>query len=115
MDMSSFTHSDTAEANRENKAKSLARFCWDRNINSIELMDFSDAHRRRLARAAGVNPPSTLETWEKAVALMLQKQEWLQRNPGHPAGDRHALDERGEWVPEPEKPVRKRKPKAEAA
>jgi len=114
MDAASFRHSDTAASNRDAKSKLLARFCWDRNITTINLADFSPGHLRSIARAAGVNPPSSMETWNKVIELILAKEEWLKRNQGHPAGDRHALEDRDTWVPEPEKPVRRRTAKKSA-
>lgn len=114
MDAASFRYSSTAENNRKAKATTLARFLWDRNISGEELLAFSDAHRRRIARAVEINPPSTIDTWELTADLLAQKAEWLERNPEHPAGYRNELDNREMWCPEPLKVPRTRKAKKPA-
>ncbi len=65
-----FRHGTKAEANRLQKAKELARWLWDRNIGGEQVLGFTNKWRNKIARAAGVNPPSTLETWTVAAELM---------------------------------------------
>lgn len=96
-----FRHSDRAEANRAAKAKTLARWLWDRGIDGDDLIAFSPAHRRRVARAAGVNPPSGIDTWAATAELLDAKAAWVADHPGHPSGLRAHEDERAAWAPEP--------------
>ena len=96
-----FAHTDQAARMRGEKATSLARFAWDRAISGDELLAMPDAQHRKLARAAGVHPPSSMETWHAAVELLARKAEWALRNPGHPAAARAHADERIMWVKRP--------------
>lgn len=96
-----FAHTDQATLRRREKAVALARFAWDRAISAEELLALSDAQLRKLARAAGTHPPSSMETWKVAVGLLTQKAEWAQRNPGHPAAARAHEDEKIMWVKRP--------------
>lgn len=96
-----FAHTDQAARRRREKAVELARFAWDRGISGAELLALPDAQLRKLARAAGTHPPSSMETWKVAVDLLGQKEEWAQRNPGHPATARAHEDEKIMWVKRP--------------
>lgn len=91
-----FRHGAYAESNRLLKAKQLARWLWDRNISGEQVLGFSQKWRNKIARAAGVNPPSTLETWIRAVELM----ERMEQRGGSGARERHHLDEHVQWATE---------------
>lgn len=95
-----FRHGAYAEANRLTKAKQLARWLWDRNINGEQVLGFTNKWRNKIARAAGVNPPSTLETWTVAVELMGRMEQLA--GPGTQPGvsERHHLDEHEQWATE---------------
>ncbi|WP_051461628.1 hypothetical protein [Tomitella biformata] len=86
---------------RREKAVEIARFVWDRAITGAELLALPEAQLRKLARAAGTHPPSSMETWNVAVELLAEKAEWAQRNPGHPAAARAHEEERIMWVKRP--------------
>jgi hypothetical protein len=106
MSIDPFKHSATAEANRKAKATTLARFLWDRDISGPQVLAFSDKWRRKLARAAAVNPPSSITTWEVAAELLAAKQQWLDRgNHEHAAAARNHLEDQGTWIPEPAAPT----------
>jgi hypothetical protein len=102
--VSDYAHSGHAEAMRAEKTVRLARFAWDRGISGAELRGLDAATRRKLARAAGVNPPSTDETWAAVAELLNRKEAWASRNPGHPAALRAHPDEKLMWVKPPVKP-----------
>jgi hypothetical protein len=95
-----FRHGAYAEANRLTKARQLARWLWDRNINGEQVLGFTNKWRNKIARAAGVNPPSTLETWTVAVELMGRMEQLA--GPGTQPGvsERHHLDEHEQWATE---------------
>lgn len=92
-----FTHGAHAEANRLVKAKQLARWLWDRNIDGEEVLGFTNKWRNKIARAAGVNPPSTLETWTVAVELMGRMAQLADSGTQPGVSERHHLDEHEQW------------------
>lgn len=96
-----FRHGTVATSNRKAKAKLLARWLWDRDIDGPTVLGFTDKYRRVIAREAGVNPPSTLETWEVAADLMAKMEIKLEADPGLPAVQRHHLDEHNQWATDP--------------
>lgn len=96
-----FRHGSTAEANRKAKAKQLARWLWDRGIDGATLLGFTDKYRREIARAAGVNPPSSLATWQVVTALIAKMEVKLAADPDLAAVVRHHLDEHDGWVTDP--------------
>lgn len=98
-DVDGFRSSARSVANRAAKAKTLARFLWARHLGAEEVGSYDRAELRALARAAGVNPPSTLETWNAALELVAAKEAWLAAHPGHPAGERLHLDDAWRWEP----------------
>ncbi len=102
--MADYAHSPAAEAGRAAKARQLAGYLWDRDISGSELLGISATVRRKLARAAGVNPPGTEETWHSVARLLDEKAEWAARHPGHPAAARHHTDEKLLWVKPPVAP-----------
>ena len=91
-----FSHGTHAEANRLLKAKQLARWLWDRNVSGEQVLGFTNKWRNKIARAAGVNPPSTLETWTLAAELMGR----MEQLTGSDASARHHLDEHEQWANE---------------
>lgn len=95
-----FTHGAHAEANRLAKARQLARWLWDRNIDGEQVLGFTNKWRNKIARAAGVNPPSTLETWTVAVELMGRMAQLADSGTQPGASERHHLDEHEQWVSE---------------
>ncbi|MFJ4651162.1 hypothetical protein ACIP5Y_07790 [Nocardia sp. NPDC088792] len=102
--MADYAHSDFADRSREEKARRLAAYIWDRAISGAELLEMPPAQRRKLARAADTNPPSTDETWQAAARLLAEKDAWATRNPGHEAARRAHADEKIMWVKPPVKP-----------
>ncbi|WP_372696940.1 hypothetical protein [Arthrobacter sp. JSM 101049] len=94
-----FRHSARSIANRQTKAKALARFLWDRHLGSEELDAYSPAELRAIARAAGVSPPSTMDTWRAAAELLAAQDAWLSANPAHQAGARNHVDDAWKWEP----------------
>ncbi|GAB2676434.1 hypothetical protein [Nocardia goodfellowii] len=99
-----YAHSDVSVSRRAEKARRLATYLWDRDISGAELLGLPAAARRKLARAAGTNPPSTEETWTVAARLLDEKAAWAARNPGHPAAGRACPDEKILWVKPPVRP-----------
>ncbi|GAA1889948.1 hypothetical protein GCM10009715_39700 [Paeniglutamicibacter psychrophenolicus] len=95
-----FRHGAHAEANRLTKARQLARWLWDRNISGEQVLGFTNKWRNKIARAAGVNPPSTLETWTVAVDLMARMEELAATGTQPEASERHHLDEHEQWTTE---------------
>lgn len=96
-----FRHGTVATSNRKAKAKLLARWLWDRGIDGPAVLGFTDKYRRIIAREAGVNPPSTLETWEVAADLMAKMEIKLEADPRLPAVQRHHLQEHSQWATDP--------------
>ncbi|MGL3806378.1 hypothetical protein ACSYDW_09800 [Paeniglutamicibacter sp. R2-26] len=93
-----FRHGTKAEANRQQKAKELARWLWDRNISGEQVLSYTNKWRNKIARAAGVNPPSTLETWTVAAELMERMAQLAESGSRPGASDRHHLDEHEQWA-----------------
>ncbi|MBL1078349.1 hypothetical protein JK358_28475 [Nocardia sp. 2] len=102
--MTDYAHSDHASRSREEKARRLAAYLWQREITGAELLDMPMAQRRKLARAAETNPPSTDETWQAVARLLDEKDAWAARHPAHPAARRDHADEKILWVKPPVKP-----------
>ncbi|WP_081634124.1 hypothetical protein [Rhodococcus rhodnii] len=101
VDEPDFAHTDRAAQSRLAKARALAGFAWDRGIDSAEVLAFTDAVARKFARAAGVNPPGSGETWRVVAGLLDEKAQWALRNPDHPAAARAHRDEKIMWVKPP--------------
>lgn len=101
-----YAHSDSAERSRRAKAVELARYLWDRDISADELAGLSPEVRRKLARTAGINPPSTDETWNSVSALLADKADWARTHPDHPASNHAHADEKILWVKPPVRPWR---------
>lgn len=99
--MADYAHNDVSTGRRAEKARSLAVYLWDRDISAAELRTMPAATLRKLARAAGTNPPSTGETWQAVAALLDQKAAWAARHPGHPAAGRAHPEEKLLWVKPP--------------
>lgn len=99
-----FAHSEQAAKSRQDKATALARYVWERGIDGSELMALSDAVRRKLARAADLHPPSTLETWTITAELLDRKNAWAADNPDHPSARPSHADEKIMWVKPPVTP-----------
>ena len=93
-----FRHGTKAEANRQQKAKELARWLWDRDISGEQVLSYTNKWRNKIARAAGVNPPSTLETWTVATELMERMAQLAGSGSRPGASDRHHLDEHEQWA-----------------
>ncbi|RVW04643.1 hypothetical protein [Rhodococcus spongiicola] len=96
-----FAHTDQASRRRREKALALARFAWDRGITGAELLELPDDRLRKLARAAGTNPPSTHETWTVAAELIDEKDRWAAAHHGDPRAVRPHTDEKIMWVKPP--------------
>ncbi|WP_280182662.1 hypothetical protein [Nocardia cyriacigeorgica] len=102
--MADYAHSDAAARSRAEKARRLAGFLWDRGITGTELLAMPAALRRKLARAAQTNPPSTGETWESVARLLDEKDVWAARHPDHPAAGGGPHDAKIIWGKPPETP-----------
>lgn len=96
-----YAHSDVAERSRREKSVALARYLWDRGIDSGELATMPAATRRKLARAADINPPSTDETWTVVAGLLDEKDAWA---AGRAEETRPHRDEKILWVKPPVRP-----------
>ncbi|MGW9566852.1 hypothetical protein [Prescottella equi] len=96
-----FAHTDAADRKRREKATGLARYIWERDISGAELLDLPDAQLRKLAREAGVNPPSTRETWTVVAELLDEKSRWATAHPGHPQATPTHSDEKIMWIKRP--------------
>ncbi|MBF6213967.1 hypothetical protein IU433_21785 [Nocardia puris] len=99
--MADYAHTDASVSRRAEKARRLAVYLWDRDISGAELRDMPAATRRKLARAADTNPPSTDETWHAVADLLDEKNAWADRHPAHPAARRAHADEKLLWVKPP--------------
>ncbi|MDV7241431.1 MULTISPECIES: hypothetical protein [Rhodococcus] len=99
-----FAHTEGAARKRREKAVGLAKYVWDRAISGKELLDLTDGTLRKLARAAGSNPPSTMETWLTVAELLDQKSAWAERHPDHPSASPAHADEKIMWVKPPVAP-----------
>ncbi|MGA9869985.1 MAG: hypothetical protein WBQ44_02380 [Rhodococcus sp. (in: high G+C Gram-positive bacteria)] len=99
-----FAHSEQAAKSRQDKATALARYIWERGVDGAELLALTDAVRRKLARAADIHPPSTMETWTITAELLDRKNEWAAANPTHPAATPGHADEKIMWVKPPIQP-----------
>ncbi|NUS42971.1 MAG: hypothetical protein HOQ24_04690 [Mycobacteriaceae bacterium] len=99
-----FAHTDHATRSRHEKATQLARYIWDRGITGAELLALPLTLRRKLARAAGANPPSTEETWILVADLLSRKSAWAAAHPDHPAARPADADEKILWVKPPVTP-----------
>jgi hypothetical protein len=75
----SYAHSAHAEARRQEKARTLARWCYDRGIDA-RILDVAPDRLRLVARQAGVTPPhheaSGSPTWELVAYLFTQREAW---------------------------------------
>ena len=96
-----FAHTDVAVRNRAAKARALAVHAWHSGLGGADLLALDDARLRRFARAAGVHPPSTRETWRVAAELLDAKEAWAARHPDDPRASRRAPAEREEWIRSP--------------
>ncbi|MGW6695701.1 hypothetical protein ACWF62_18225 [Rhodococcus sp. NPDC054953] len=96
-----FAHTDAASRRRRDKALGLARFVWDLGIGSADLLAMPDERLRKLARAAGANPPSTHETWTVVADLLDEKNRWAAAHPGDPRAVPAHADEKITWVKPP--------------
>lgn len=99
-----YAHSDAAERSRRDKAVALARYLWDRGITADDLASLAADTRRKVARAADINPPSTDETWTVVAGLLTEKADWARENPDHPSALHPHSDEKILWVKPPVKP-----------
>ena len=102
--MADYAHTDHAGKGRADKARRLAAYLWQRDISGADLAALPAATKRKLARAADANPPSTDETWLLVASLRDEKDAWAARNPGHPAARRDVADEKILWVKPPVTP-----------
>lgn len=96
--MPDFAHTREAVRRREQKARTLAAWCWDRGVTATDIIDSDAPTRRVVARAAGVHCPRTLETWSNVADLLSAKTDWAARHPGDPRAARAFLDQRPAWA-----------------
>nr|WP_239476593.1 hypothetical protein [Nocardia arizonensis] len=102
--MADYAHTDASVSRRAEKARRLAIYLWDRDISGAEMLELPAATKRKLARAAGTNPPSTEETWAVVAGMLDEKRAWAARNPGHPAAGRPHAEEKILWIKPPVTP-----------
>ena len=74
-----FAHNTLAEARRLEKARVLARWCYDRGIDA-RILAVAPERLRYVARQAGVAPPHHEDTgsptWQLVAELLTQRQAW---------------------------------------
>ncbi|MFR9751667.1 hypothetical protein ACL02S_11600 [Nocardia sp. 004] len=99
--MTDYAHSAAAAESRAQKARRLASYLWHRDITGTEVLAMPAPMRRKAAKAAGTNPPSTDETWVMVATLLDEKDSWAERHPAHPAAHRAHTDEKLLWVKPP--------------
>lgn len=77
--MTDFAHTTAAERARQDKAKTLARWCYARGI-SAGVLELDPVLLRSIARRAGVNPPRQVgavsPTWQLVVDLLAARAQW---------------------------------------
>lgn len=76
-----FAHTRTAQEQRAAKARTLARWCYDRGLIDSRILEADPKLRRQAARSASVVPPHEEpgqpgETWRLTVELLARKLEW---------------------------------------
>lgn len=75
----SYAHSAFAESRRRDKARTLARWCYDRGIDA-RILDVAPDRLRLVARLAGVAPPhqeaTGSPTWQLVADLLTQREAW---------------------------------------
>lgn len=81
------------------KARRLAEWCWGQCVLSGEIAGWPEELRRRVARAVGVNPPGSWDTWARVVWFLERKEEWAAGNAGDERAVRSGV--RPEWLPVP--------------
>ncbi len=96
-----FAHTEQAARRRREKAVELARFAWDHAVSGGELLAMTDDRLRKLARAAGANPPSSRETWVVVAELLDEKDRWARAHPDDPRSRPAHADEKITWVRPP--------------
>ena len=82
-----------AEQMRQEKARTIATWCWAHGLDSARVAGLDDALRRRVARSAEVNPPSSWNTW----AVVVTKLEQAAQRPN--MAGQFGVVETPEWVP----------------
>lgn len=82
--MIDWAHTPAAASARRRKAVKLARLCWGREITAADVAGMGSADRAQLAVEAGVNPPSTSETWQLVTELLTLKTIWALAHPDDP-------------------------------
>lgn len=100
-----YAHSEYAERNRVKKAHTLARWLYERDMSAAHLYAATPPLLRAWARAAGVTPPSTMETWDATVDALDVLEGWAEANPDHPAAARPHVAERAAWLTTDEPPT----------
>lgn len=85
------TDDQRARENRVRKAVEIAEWMWHRNLDAITIAGWDTATLRKVARAAGVNPPHDgSPTWDLVA-------EGLTRWEVERTGKREHLDEHADW------------------
>lgn len=92
-----YAHTGVALENRRVKAAAIAAWCWDRALAPEVVGQLPEAVRRRLARAAGVEPGSW-ETWALVVSMLEQKTVWADAHSGDPRAGRAAVGDVPGWL-----------------
>ena len=99
-----YAHNPVADANRSEKARALARWCWEHGITADELRDGDDRHVNKAARLAQINAPSP-ETVAAAAATLEAKEAWAAAHPTAPGADPGMLGRPDWWPPAGARPA----------
>lgn len=82
-----YAHTAKAESNRIEKARTLARWTFERNVDAETIAAAPDATLRAWARAAGLSSASA-ETWQAAVTALAELEAWAAEHPDHEKAQR---------------------------
>lgn len=91
-----YASTPTARRHRQEKAKTLARWCYSNGIDA-RILDASAELRRKAARAAGVSPPHERdgqagETWRIVAELLAARVVWDQAHAVTPPAPARCLE-----------------------
>lgn len=91
-------HTPAATMQRRLKARTLSRYAWERGLDADDIDRLDPTQLTHLARAVGVAPPSTNETWDLVGELLRAMADWAERHPFDQAARRPRSAERAGWI-----------------
>lgn len=100
-----FAHTQGAEQNRILKARKISRWLWERSLSFSDVLAADEPRRRAWARAAGVTPPSTMDTWQAVNQALMAMEGFAEDHPDHPSVARPHAGERATWLGVLEEPA----------